>query len=268
MKIIRDATNRIYGIDMLRGIAILIMVFDHILFDYLFIMPFVFKDFTPNITLYNYWYSSFRQIGGIIIPFIFLLLTGISCSFSKSNFIRGMKLALIALGITGITLIISFMLNTPDIIISCGILHCISVCLIIIGKIEVKTLNKYVYLLIGLFLFILGCVFKYKIYDGNLPILTYKDGSFAKILILEILGLAEYGSDCFSLTFYGGIVFIGVFIGRILYPTKKPLLIKKYIKGPVSFLGRNTLLVYLLHQIIIPIIMSIIFIILGYSFSL
>ena len=49
----------------------------------------------------------------------------------------------------------------------------------------------------------------------------YGDTPMYIVILHQIIGIKKYGSDCFPLLFHGGQIFIGVFLGKLLY-SKKP----------------------------------------------
>jgi len=70
-----------------------------------------------------------------------------------------------------------------------------------------------------------------------------------------------YSSDYYPLFPYLGIVLLGVFIGKVFYKKKKSLF-PFYISGkdPFSFIGRHSLLLYVVHQ---PILLIIVYAVLA-----
>ena len=121
-------TRRIEIIDALRGIAIIYMVFYHALYD------FVMLGFD--------WAPAVLHSQRIIVTFdsgLFIVLSGICCSFSRNNALRGAKLLGIALLFTLATVVIDY--RSP---ITFGILHLLSFSMLIYSATEkwVKKLPK------------------------------------------------------------------------------------------------------------------------------
>ena len=92
--------KRIPEIDILRGFAFIMMVFDHFCFD----MGFVFRNIYTNPTLlkicnwcYGYIFSDAKMIINTFLCWaIFMLVSGISSTFSRNNLKRGIRLLIIA----------------------------------------------------------------------------------------------------------------------------------------------------------------------------
>lgn len=97
--------NRITEIDFLRGICVFLMIIDHAFYDVFGVLPSVFEDFPYkndfSRKLYEfavgYWSWLPRNVVRFAVLAVFLTLTGICCSFSRSNLKRGLKLAGVAL---------------------------------------------------------------------------------------------------------------------------------------------------------------------------
>ena len=263
--------KRITEIDLLRGICVFLMVFDHFLFDVWGLLPELFIGYPkPNGfwaflcgAAHDYWGWGGRVWVRNAVVFIFLALTGISCSFSKSNFKRGGLLAAVALLITAGTFAAGKITGDMDILISFGILHLISLSILFVALIEKMTANKWVYLVLSAVMIGVGAVFLKEV-----PTSVYS-GDFTELFFKQTIGLILLGPDSYSFLFYGGQVVLGVFLGKILYPEKKPLIFKKgYKNNFVTFVGRHSLIVYVAHQIVIPVVLGLILLISGYVLSI
>lgn len=271
--------RRITEIDFIRGIAIVIMVLDHAMYDFGYLLPSLFKNY-PNKTQFTielaqfarkFWNWDVRVNVRFFVLFIFLALTGISCSFSKNNLLRGVKLFVVSLILTLATYLFGKITNDRQITIVFGILHCISVTLILISVFDILLkkvpFSKWIYLAIGVILTGTGA---YLIFvNPKITYAYYGSAPFYKILLNSIVGIWECGSDCYSLTFYGGQVFIGVFLGKLLYPERKSLIVKgDYKDNFITFAGRHSLIVYIAHQVILPVLFSIILLLSGFKLDI
>lgn len=95
--------NRIKEIDIIRGICILLMIFDHFILFYYNAYP----DNTSNKILFeiyefaNIYLSNNWRIGiRFVVMSIFFILSGICCSFSRNNLKRGLKILIASMFIT------------------------------------------------------------------------------------------------------------------------------------------------------------------------
>jgi len=245
--ILKRGKDRFWEIDFLRGFAIILMVFFHIIYDLNF-----------------FSITNFRIYSGIILYIarlsasIFVVLAGISLSISysksknwlKTNDIilkfikRGLKILFLGVIISVIT-----WFYIPRGFVVFGILHFIGTSIILsLIFIRYRVIN----IIFGLFFIIVGFYLKSLTFDFNILIpLGFIPNNFWTI-------------DYFPLFPWFGIFLIGISIGNIIYPDFKRKyeikdLSKKLLVKSFCFLGRNSLLIYFLHQ---PIIIGIITILL------
>ncbi|NYB52063.1 MAG: DUF1624 domain-containing protein [Methanobacteriaceae archaeon] len=241
-----DLNKRFWEIDVLRGLAIVMMVSYHLIFDLAY-----FGIITLNVTTGFWWYFA------RITAFIFLFLVGVSLTLSHSRaqlimgdhekkslfpkyFKRGVKIFSMGLLVT-----LATWLLIPQEFIVFGVLHFIGLAIIL----EYPFLNKKQLNLI------LGTVF---IMAGF--ILTFFTATTPWFIWLGLKPAGFITVDYFPLLPWLGVVSIGLFAGNILYKDYKrqytlPDLSKNIIIRIFSFLGRNSLLIYLIHQPILILIL-------------
>ena len=273
--------------DFLRGLAVLAMCFDHAMFDFAYYRSWfsngyeLGENFLDKLSelARTYWRSTTNRIDGFrfwghaVFIFLFLFLVGTSCAFSRDNGKRGAEIGVAAFLFTGISFVLKVM-GIMDYGVIFGILHCIALCVLICAAVDNLTkFNKYVNLYAPL---IIGTVIlSVAIYLGAWNKLLY-DGSGAGLFDHEfydehflgyILGTHAFGDDWFGLFPYIGFVFLGIYFGKAVYPTKASLLPRldgKWNK-PISFVGRHALITYFVHQVIIAGIVILIGLCLGFS---
>ncbi|MFZ5944080.1 MAG: heparan-alpha-glucosaminide N-acetyltransferase [Bacillota bacterium] len=216
-----NKNNRIWEIDFLRGTAIILMALFHLFYDL--------KEFYG----YNFEYQTgIIYYMGKLSALMFIMLTGISCSFSKNNLKRGIRALFYALIITIVTYIYD-----PNTYVNFGILHFLATCII---------LYKFFRPLNNLSLFSLG----------TLIILTgYIINQFSvssNIIVPFGLTSNNYTSlDYYPLFPYLGVFLYGIAMKRFLYPANKSLLNPSLNFKTISYLGKHSLFIYLVHQPII-----------------
>ncbi|MDY4788184.1 MAG: heparan-alpha-glucosaminide N-acetyltransferase domain-containing protein [Bacilli bacterium] len=255
----KKRTNRIWEIDFLRGLSILLMVFDHFMY-YLMTIPYIFSNYhnAPSFieTLVkfanNYWNSSLRFYGHIVFVTIFLLLVGISCHFSKNNLKRGLQIFGVGVLISIVTFILA-KLGFDDVFILFGILHLIGTGILLSCLLELIPGNKLWFVSVGVIIFMIGL--NYNMYYPQ----GVNDIKDVETLIEVLIGLKAFGADSFGL-FFVGLIFIGVFIGKTIYDNRKSLL--PFFDGkwnkPICFVGRNTLVVYVVSPVILYVLIFIV----------
>lgn len=271
----KDKPKRIWEIDFLRGLAIILMILDHLCYDLSF-LPSIFSNFhtinNPAIDflVYNiggiYW-SEAREVLHLIFLSLFLLLVGISCHFSKSNLKRGISLFIVQLIFGGVMELVSFIIDM-NMTVWFGILFHISVgilltCLIDLIFSKIKKVTKWVYLGLGITLIVISIVF-----DLFIPTKSTNQITFDNIFMVLFGGLF-YGGDYFCLTSTLPFIFIGKFLGEVLYKERKSLLpsLDICLNKPFCFVGRHSILFYLFHQVFLFLILGITMLSLGYTLN-
>lgn len=269
-KVNEKLKNRAIEIDVIRAVAVLLMVFDHAVNDISDIMPYVFSDFPKGdfwTTLVSkcasYWYWDFRVVMHFVVCFLFLAVTGICSSFTRSNLKRGLKLGAVSICLTLVTFIGAKICDNMDFLITFGVLHCISLTLIILGVIEKFIKNKWFYLVIGLIFVGVGIWAEIKS-----VVYSYGMENLAIIILRQIVGTAYFGGDNFGFFLNGGQIFVGVFLGKQFYGNKKSLFGFEYKNNFLTFIGRNSLIAYVLHQVIVIALFIIILLICGFHLDL
>lgn len=230
--------KRIWEIDFLRGLAILLMVSYHGGFDLVEL-------------------AGIRRVRGIAVdlgslPFriavaffagLFIVLSGISGSLTRSNFRRGLKLLAVALLVTAASYVFS-----PDQVILFGILHLLGLCILIYGA----ALER----------------------SGPVACLAAAATVFAVSLAVPLLlkgtpirndWLLPFGivSDTFtSFDYFPILPWLGVFltgaaIGKVFYSSRKSLLPRGRPVWLINAAGRRSLWIYVIHQ---PVLLGIFYV--------
>lgn len=217
--------KRIWEIDLARGILIILMIILHILFnlEYFYKVPI------------NYSYG-FVNIVRVIVASSFILISGVSTSFSKNSFKRGLMVFFVAIIITIITYIFD-----NDAYIIFGILHMLGVCMMISPILKRFNISRLFILLIILIL-INHMIFKIQIKNNYFFMLGLRNEDFISL-------------DYYPLLPWSSIFIVGILLNKIIYKKKKSIFSFQIKDNFISFLGRNSLLVYIVHQPIILVVM-------------
>lgn len=249
-KIKTQPKNRIVIIDIIRGFCLLSMIAYHTMWDCVYI----FGVKAP-------W---FRSEGAYLwqqsICWTFILLSGFCWSLGKKHFTRG----LLVFG-GGAVISLATILAMPSEKILFGVLTLIGSCMLLMIPLDfvLKKLPPLLGFIFSSFLFFItrnvarGNLGFEKIVLYELPKSLYKD------YISTYLGFPFRGfssSDYFPLLPWIFLFISGYFIFRIINKNGavKEWKRKKPVKEPITFLGRNSFWVYMLHQ---PIVYGILFII-------
>ncbi|MCX6665379.1 MAG: heparan-alpha-glucosaminide N-acetyltransferase [Euryarchaeota archaeon] len=235
----QEVIDRFWEVDLFRGIAISMMIIYHFLFDLNFI-----KNY--QIPLHSLPFLLFLYPIGTL----FLLLVGISLTISynkaqnslsqKQIFLKFIRRGLFIFGLGLLVTVVTWILLPRGFIVF-GVLHCIGLSVIL----------AYPFLRFKFSLFIPGILF---VILGI--ILRSIQFNFSWFLWLGFIPYHFYTLDYFPLLPWFGVVLIGIMLGNYLYPCgKRRSKINDYSKKlPVKglcFLGRHSLIIYLVHQLIL-----------------
>lgn len=220
--------KRIGEIDFLRGIAIILMITFHLLYDL--------KEFC-GWEFINYKKGPVFFIGKTS-ALMFITITAISCSLSRNNIKRGLKILFFALIITVVTYFYD-----PKNYINFGILHFLGISVLLF-----PFFNRFPSYLLA-FLAILSIILGNLFADLNL--------SHNYLLAFRLTSSTYQSLDYYPLFPYLGAFLGGMILKRIFYPKNKSLVKINLENNFISFLGRHSLVIYLSHQPIFLLIIEI-----------
>lgn len=218
--------KRIWELDFLRGIAIIIMIRGHTIFDL--------NEFYGYPIQYS---EGFNYYIGRVGAVLFILISGISCSLSRSNFKRGIKVLAIA-----VVLSIATHIYSPEMGIKFGILHFLGTSMLLYSPL--RKLNKYGFFVLG------TIIFAANFFIHNIQV------SFDIFFPLGIISNNFVSSDYYPLIPYLGIFLYGTGVGKTLYVNKRSIINYDLKENIINWLGRKSLIIYLLHQPVIIIVIE------------
>lgn len=275
MKKSKELKKRVWEIDFFRGLPIFGLLLYHFAFD-IILIPQVFSNYNAvNNTAINGFVNLMYTILDApcmqylvrIFAGAFIFITGISCSFSRSNLKRGLQLLGLALSLTVITTIATIVMDM-DVIICMGILHLMGLTIAFYGLVELickklhKTLPDWIPFLVGMLFIFVGVLidrfnrpFDYPVFDfTNLPSI--------------IFGFTGSNTDWFPIFPWSGVIFCGISVGKWFYSSKRSLLpqFDRAWHKPVTFVGRHTLWIYVGHQVVYIAVLLAILLPMGYRF--
>ena len=222
--------QRIWELDALRGLCILGMIIVHFVYDL--------QTFTSTELNIPQWFFVVQQYGHLF----FVLISGICVTLGSKCIKRGLIVLLSGMIITSVTVFMDYVLHVGDVRIWFGILHLLGVCMLLYPLF--KKLPPWALALIGAVIVTLGWWFTTFTVD---------------IDFLFPLGLRSgkifTGADYFPLFPGLGTFLIGAALGKSVYQSKKSLLPNFpsdfFLIRALSFIGRHSLEIYMLHQPII-----------------
>ncbi len=233
------ARPRLHRLDTLRGFLMVNMIAYHGMWDLVYLF-----------SVRANWYSGTpKYLWQQCICWTFILLSGFCWTMSRDHLRRG---ALVFGGGVLIWLVTNILM--PENRILFGILTCIGSCVLLMIPLE-KLLGKIpalvgLMLSFGLFLLLRDCPRGNLGFEGlvvaPLPRWLYRNDLTA---YLGFPGPDFFSTDYFSLIPWLFLFITGYFLNRVL--TEKGLTARLFAGAPVpvlGWIGRNSLLVYLLHQ--------------------
>lgn len=219
-------SQRIWELDVLRGICITAMVILHFVFDIRELYGAADFD-NPAI------YTFAMRWGGIL----FVVLSGICVTLGHHPIRRGLIVFGCGLVITAVTVGMNLLnLAGPGIIIRFGILHGLGLCMLLWPLFQ--GLPNPALGILGIAFTALGYWFRTMAVN-----VTW-------LFPLGLMYPGFYSADFFPLFPHLGWFLLGSLLGRTVYKEKKTLLprVNPSPMKPLSWIGRNSLLVYMLHQ--------------------
>lgn len=230
----RRKRNRIWEIDFLRGVCVILMILDHLailLGSYFgnqwYGFGFVRRGVGDAFTTFCYnWIngsaSSVRDVIHPIVLFIFFSISGISCTFSRNNAKRGFQLLAVALIYTLGSYIAQNQMGISGVFVAFGVLDFLAVSMLLYALISFLTRDNRLAMIIASIVLIVLTLCLYFCYTppattpkifaiifpphdfwGN-PSLFYSQYEFSP-------------GDLFTMIPYTAFYFAGVLVGELFY---------------------------------------------------
>ncbi|MGQ9558032.1 MAG: heparan-alpha-glucosaminide N-acetyltransferase [Desulfurispora sp.] len=223
-----NTKQRIREIDFARGIAVILMILFHLAYDLaeFYKLP---LDYQSGLIYYT----------GKTAAVSFILLSGISSTLSTTSLYRGCKLIL-----WGIAIWIVLGIAIPGSNVIFGILQFLGSCLLLQHLLKLHRLQLPVLLLASAVSICTGVAFSRINMPGNL---------------LAPLGLTNenfFSVDYYPIFPWSGVFLLGLALGKLIYAQPHRWSGSYQGHDPISFLGRHSLTVYLLHQ---PVILALLY---------
>ena len=220
--------QRIWELDVLKGINLLWMLVIHFLFDITWLFPLL-EWSEPG------WYRLFVRLCGVL----FVLLSGICVTLGKHCLRRGLTVLGCGMVITAVTYGMYRFGFDKSIMIYFGVLHCLGSCMILWSMF--KKCPNWLLAVIGIAMVAAGLYLR-----GNATV------DHPWLTPLGFVPPKFYTSDYFPLLPNLGFFLLGAVLGRTVYRRKETLLPmvseRNVLVRFFSFCGRQSLFIYLAHQ--------------------
>jgi uncharacterized membrane protein len=256
----RTTTHRYWEIDSLRGVAIVMMVIYHLMWDLWYFRV------LPDVVLYAGFWKYFQRTTASL----FITLVGVSLAVTAMR-LRGpngdgpvpfRKFLLRGLRIFGWGMVISLVVWAANVgYVHFGVLHLIGFSIVAAYPfLRFRWLNLALWALFniaGYFLMPVHMEFPWLLWLRQEPFAYYSNLVLAVVdIVLLWLGLepaAYYPNDYFPVIPWFGVVLLGIFIGNSLYTPHGRAFSLPDLSGwlPIrvlQWLGAHSLTIYLVHQ--------------------
>ena len=230
--------SRIWEIDFLRGLSILLVIGYHLLYDlgnYVGLPAFL--GFTTDLST-PAWTMAQNFFAGM-----FIVLSGTSSTLTRSNLRRGLRLLVISFAVTVVTSLIDASMT-----VWFGILQCLAVSMLLYGaafkKAGAAACAAWGAAVLGLSVFM-------PLIQRALAV------RFDWLMPLGLHGPSFSSFDYFPLIPWFGLFLLGAALGKTAYAAKRSLLPWRPPQNLVNMAGRYSLWIYLAHQ---PLIMGVLYV--------
>lgn len=248
--------RRIPELDFLRGLAIVLMMGHHTIYDLRHIFGLNILAFQDTV-----WFMDWIRP---VILLLFLTVSGVSSTFSRDNFKRGLRLLAFAISFSLAMELVSYF-GQMEMHVYFNVFHLLALGILfysLVTRGEKKQTQREGKDWRSLLLLVLGIIF---LYLGSAvaksPYLEHDYLMFIGLYSRDLPGMADY----LPLFPWFGMFLIGAAIGRLFYRDRQSLLPQGWTKPltlwgrPLLFLGRHPLTVYVVHQ---PLLLLLIWLIL------
>lgn len=266
--------KRVFEIDFIRGFDIILVILCHFCWDLSAITLFFKAPASGEVG----WVKALSKLGWDIFGTIdygslyslefffaglFMFICGISCSFSRSNIDRTLKLLIVGALMTVVLEIGDALVFGPTAPQSQAGIH------IYLGIIQSLGIAMFFYTLVDSFFpsywvdYALGILFSVLL---GLSLYHWGDGPANWDTVSNVykegwrlfVGLGRAGDDYFPPSMTTALVFLGAVVGKTAYKEKKSLMRGDFPTSwakPILWMGRHSLEIYLVHQPLVILIL-------------
>lgn len=285
------AKERYWEIDFLRGLCVCLMIFDHLMYCLYSIMPFINDLFGTDLFASAealgraYWTWDVRVLVRQVVITAFFLLCGVSCTLTRGNFRRGILLAIVAAGITAVTLFVDQFMNGAAVLF--GVIHMLAAGVLLYAFIDnaaiavgdalgegkkaraAKECLRYLPAAVGisLLIFYFTCCADvtldrgiWTIWEKVPPAGSIEENKFLSLFVyVQGFNFGRYSGDYFPILPFAALVLVGGMIGRLVYHTQARHALAP-LRGAwnrgICFIGRHAAFVYVAHMVVIPLALA------------
>lgn len=227
--------QRVYILDALRGIAVVGMIIHH---------GYVLLNLIKGVDI-PFFSSVLFEVLQTLFVSVFLLVSGICTNYSHNIIRRGTLILGAAIVITVVTAVILPALQVNGLEIYFGVLHMFGASMLLYACLQplLRRVNTSLLCIVSIALYIVWSIWIYFV--------PYVNGTNNLLMIFGFPSADFFSADYYPLFPYFFMFIAGTAIGRWILEGKFP---KRFYTARISafeFVGRHSLLIYLLHQPII-----------------
>lgn len=283
-------SERFWELDFVRGICVMLMVFDHIMYSLYGVLPSINSllgtDFLSWMQKYavQYWTWDVRNNVRLVVISTFFILCGISCTLTRGNVRRFIPLALVAAGITCVTSALDGFIY--DSTVNFGVLHMLATSILLFAVLDEAAQaigsmlgkgrrSRIAREALRYFPAAVGVVWLVWLFNGYAEFVQIQGkwqiaslfgaegASHTEKVIYSILLYVRNFSfspgDYFPILPWSALVLAGSAIGRCIYHTSAKYTFSRLNgawNAPVCKIGRHAAIIYILHMLVVPLYMA------------
>ncbi len=248
--------KRVWEVDFLRGFMILFVVWDHFMWDIGRLWPYKTALFQWLYTLSGLYYkSALRKATHDVFVTMFVFTSGVSCSFSRNNGKRALKMIAFSLLFTAATYAASAALNIK-VTIYFNVIHVIALSVLLWSVIDwfrAKCTKNWQKNIFGVVMTVVTVVA--LVVGACADVSPWTNDNSMWYFLAQHANTDGYnkftGADYLPFLPVFGWFLVGAFLGSFLYKEKKslfPTVNEKWV-SPITFCGKYSIWVYFGSQI-------------------
>lgn len=237
-----DPPRRICLLDLVRGTAVLLMFIFHFFYTFGFVLRFPF---------FLRVYLAVEPYAPPVISCLFIFTCAYSCRLSESNFRRGLQIFAVAVGLSLVTCLLLPLFGLRDEGIWFGVLHFLGIAVMLARPIE-WLVRRIPFWLGAPLLIALAVGTREMMVRGffGIPI-TYPPGLPNLLFPFGLYNESFYSADYYPLFPWLFVFALACLTVRRLPVDDLPAFATRRLCPPIEFLGRHSLLLYVVHQPVI-----------------
>lgn len=234
--------NRIYILDALRGAAVIAMIVHH---------SYVLLNFMRGVTI-SFFSSTLFDVLQMFFVAIFLLVSGICTNFSRNIVRRGSVIFGAALLVTLVTAGLLPAIGVTGLEIYFGILHMFGLSMLLYACLKplLDKCNTAAVCIVCVVLFV-----GYNLLQAKIP---YAESPGNILMIFGFPSVSFYSADYYPLFPYFFMFVAGAMLGRWVKGNKMPAWFYTFRVPALEFVGRHSLIIYLVHQPVVLVLIVLI----------